>query len=710
MATPTVPGQQAAGSAGLRQVVVASRSGDPLGARSWEDATIPATSLKGMLSSAYEAVTASRMRVFREHDHVLTHRRTTQESTFLYPVLLVPREDGSGLRARVMLGMNPKPRNPHEWNNPRYVCAAVLPDSLYVAANFLEADGMYVFTGSADRSKQRGDRARAEERLTELRAVTPHFKEIDFSVELEHFYSKQKRAIVNKVGNAFFCRSKKDNAEKQFGLRGIVVRTTPQAGQSLIDTKHSEFVFFDKNKQSTFLPVDDGVLNNLVEVLHSYLANIRTLEQQELRRRACGASSDSNTRKSSDPSTWLVDVLDKGKYGAPGRNAGREQILSFLEDLASKLAKHNRGIPLFATVRQGRITELSPSQVGRRADGTAVAPAVLAEEARTRPALRMEEASPGDRLWGFVADGKMDGQDQGAALRGRVRIEAVEPEPSGGSESFLQLPASGSNGWLLPTLASPKPSTGFPYLRRTDGGALDEKTTRAHTFQRGQTLIRKVYPTHRLLRDKQIAAVPGVSNLNGDSGSADTVIGSYLAPGARFRTRIHFDGLEPAELAVLLWLLSPERLVPQSERHTDGGQGIGYHHIGLGKPLGLGAVEVRATRVVRRSSKTIGQGYQSLSSCLGLDGESLDAELESTLSDLPSDFEKSLPVRAFQRAAFGWRSGTVSYPGAGEAANGDLSPIINWFKEREENRVNHKLNGKQLSRKYDLPPLATSAD
>ena len=81
VASPTVPGQRTAKG----QVVVSSRSGAVSGAMDWEDATIPATTLKGVLSSAYEAVTASRMRVFSGNDHVLTHRRTSQEARFSIP-------------------------------------------------------------------------------------------------------------------------------------------------------------------------------------------------------------------------------------------------------------------------------------------------------------------------------------------------------------------------------------------------------------------------------------------------------------------------------------------------------------------------------------------------------------------------------------------------------------------------------------------------
>ena len=49
------------------RLVVPSASGNPDWATATEDAMIPATSLKGVLSSAFEEITQSRMRVFGEH-------------------------------------------------------------------------------------------------------------------------------------------------------------------------------------------------------------------------------------------------------------------------------------------------------------------------------------------------------------------------------------------------------------------------------------------------------------------------------------------------------------------------------------------------------------------------------------------------------------------------------------------------------------------
>ena len=711
-ASPTIPGQQTADG----RVVVASRSGDPKGARTWKDATIPVTTLKGVLSSAYEAVTASRMRVFGPHDHVLTHRRTTQEATVLYPVLLMPDEEGAGLRARVMLGRNKAPRSDQEWGKPAYVCAAVLPDSLTSAAAIFSVEGKRLYSG-AHNSKKRDKRRKgsdkvAEARLEELRRVAPHLKQISFSAQSEKFYDS-KRFIVTDICGESFCGTRGRPIETLDRADGVVVRLTPPGAGPLIDTKYNEFIFFDVNPRPTYLAVSEEVLSGLVEVVHSYIENIRALKRREDRRKAAGLPRidlDSDTRTSDAPNTWLVDTIINGDK-APGLGADRDAIRARLIELAGS----DPGLPLFASIDDGKITGLTPSQVGRRTALGSVSPAELAEAAGVAPARTRGQASAADRMWGFVADEKEEDADRAAAVRGRITIRPVIPAaPLTGQQGWLRLPKGDAKGWILPTLASPKPSTGAPYLRTKTGTALDEALTRAQTFQPDQVLIRKVYPTHRALLSAQNDGLPHATRLSGEKGPGDTAVGSYLAPGAVFRTTIAFEGLTAEELAVLVWLLTPRRLVPRSgKRRKASRSAVGYHRLGFGKPLGLGAVEIRATDVVVRDGAGLADGYQDLTGCLGCpppksDRDTPEQRLGKILSRLPRGFNQRLSVRAFVRAAYGW-GGDVGYPAAGKRAGGDeLSPIITWFKNREENRVKHRIGPRKnsLDSRYDFPPLA----
>ncbi|WP_147680628.1 hypothetical protein [Actinomyces ruminicola] len=730
VASPTIPGQRTED----RRVVVASRSGDPEGACTWEDATIPVTTLKGVLSSAYETVTASRMRVFADHDHVLTHRRTTQKATALYPVLLV--HDGglnsdpeTGLSARIMLGKN-SPRKDGCWHRPDYVCAAVLPNDLSSRTALYDSAGRWMYSGSTNKDDRkytnRVSETDAKKRLSQLRKTTPHLKRISFTVEIEKFY-KTRRAVVASVGNQRFCGTVSKPAEKDTRTyTGVVVRLTPPHSDPLIDTKFNEFVFFDTKKNRTRRPVNADVLERLVEVIHSYLDNIRQLMDRE----KAGVPRNTNTRKSTDPKTWLVHEIANGKIDDNGQILGasdpkvdkgkdsavmadRAQIKQFLLKLASK----GPGIPLFASVsNKGNITSLTPSQVGRRTAPGSLAPVKLAEKSGVAPARSFTQASAGDRMWGFVADEKEDNASQAAAVRGRITIHPITPVQPG-HDSWLQRPAPDDKPWRLPTLASPKPSTGAPYLRDQRGRALPEETTRAGTYQPKQTLIRKVYPTHRKLLGRE--GLPNSTPLEGDIGPHDTVVGSFLSPGAKFTTTIAFYGLTPEELAVLVWLLTPERLVPPDASPDDESMRRGYHRLGFGKPLGYGAVEISATDVYVSTGEEMASMYAQLAGCLGFTpadtATTPPARLSRALDPLPADFEDSLPVRAFVRAAYGWDDeADVQYPAADEPANKKtgVSATAKWFKEREENRVKHGIDPDhcKIDSDYDLPDLLAPSD
>lgn len=727
VATPTVPGSRTSDN----RVVVASRSGDPEGARTWEDTTIPSTTLKGVLSSAFEAVTASRMRVFREHDHLVTHRRTPEESTVLYPVLLVPKEGGSGFKVRVMLGMNLKPRNPEGWGKLKSVCAAVLPDNVESGVDLLESDGRWIYLGAKKEKKREGDPVRAAERINELRAAAPHRSVVEFTAEEERFYDT-KRYIVSKVGGEYFSgvRDGRGKPVKKV-YRGVVVRLTPPGGSRLIDTKCNEFIFFDSESNRTYLEIDDGVIDGLVEVIYSYVDNVRKLADRERRRRAAGLPlNDSGTRTSGAPNTIIVHDIINSEVKGLGLKADRESIRKYIKDQAIL----GQGLPLFASIDRGEVTALSISQVGRRTSARAVSPAALAAVSNVSPALTYEDASVADRVWGFVADGKDASQDQGAAFKGRISIGSAVPDAAAdGGPQWLRLPPQGSCGWVLPTLASPKPSAGALYLRRPNGAVLDEKCTRNDTFQSGQTLIRKTYPTHRFLVDGPSRGhLPLAESVSSSPGPSETVVGSYLTLGAQFSTSISFENLTREELAVLMWLLNPGNLISKKEKNVKrkkfralGWKQVGYHHLGFGKPLGLGSVEIRAENIEVYEGRHFGQMYEDLSGCLGCAGAADIKPIlcQSSMSDisnwLPPGFSQSLAVRAFVRSAYGWDDSDnngnypaagdpVSYPGASRPVGDDeLSPIITWFQERERNRV--KLSSGELSRvdhAYDLPAIA----
>ena len=123
--------------------------------------------------------------------------------------------------------------------------------------------------------------------------------------------------------------------------------------------------------------MSEEILDGLVEVVHSYIENIRALKRREDRRKAVGLPRidlDSDTRTSDAPNTWLVDTIINGDK-APGLGADRDAIRARLIELAGS----DPGLPLFASIDDGKIAGLTPSQVGRRTAPESVSPAELAE-------------------------------------------------------------------------------------------------------------------------------------------------------------------------------------------------------------------------------------------------------------------------------------------------------------------------------------------
>jgi hypothetical protein avisC_11520 len=226
-------------------------------------------------------------------------------------------------------------------------------------------------------------------------------------------------------------------------------------------------------------------------------------------------------------------------------------------------------------------------------------------------------------------------------------------------------------------------------------------TERSECFTEQNSLIRKTYPTHRFLLARGGADVLGGKQPSSSLSSSEVLVGSFVASGANFESTLRFEGLSAKELSVLLWLLDPERIVPHSQRAE--GE-YGFFHLGLGKPLGLGAVCIRAEVLTLVTSRSLASSYRNLKGVLTRDEttrsdeeqKSLDAKLASIKEALPSTISKqtSLAVRAFVRSAYGWKidegakRDPVSYsPSAFQPKKQGLSPVISYFTEYEKSRI-----------------------
>lgn len=352
-------------------------------------------------------------------------------------------------------------------------------------------------------------------------------------------------------------------------------------------------------------------------------------------------------------------------------------------------------------------------RAGRSKKSYKKSPWDLAKDQWALPLSKAKEASAADRLFGYVIqkNNKRDNPEEtdsksapsGTALRGRIILSPVKilgprPNPREPAESAIE---TLSEPHSLPPLLEPKPSSARRFITNkagytptTDpGGALAKGKAmkpihRKDYFKKGQFLGIAAYPIHRDVvcanteslvnhAGKQKNQLPGTpSNKRGGANTNVTIdVLSFIKVGSTLYCRLDFTNLVLEELASLLWVLTPENLVPQSERnkHThaesEGNktqpsatkQPIGYLRMGLGKPFGLGAIEVRATSMTAYKGEDLAERYEALDGCLGHMPKALEisspsiADFSSALDDYKLDEQPW--VQAMQRAAYGYDDG-----------------------------------------------------
>lgn len=168
------------------------------------------------------------------------------------------------------------------------------------------------------------------------------------------------------------------------------------------------------------------------------------------------------------------------------------------------------------------------------------------------------------------------------------------------------------------TLATPKPTTFQHYLAqsRRAGHDPDDKKSLAHY---GSSPSTTEVRGHKLYWHKgDQPDIQATERERAHNTQLTQIV--PLKPGVRFAFRIRFENLRPEELGALAWAL----MLP-------GEPGKVYRHkIGMGKPLGMGTVEIKPELVLTNRT----QRYTRL-----FDGDAFDQAIE------PSDLQTY--VRAF---------------------------------------------------------------
>ena len=604
--TPLVYGEQRENPGGGTQVEIPT---DQQGR-----VVFPGTMVKGMLSRAYEVLTASRFRVFEEHAKPLTYRADVADALRLVPVRVVEVKDNDGgivvelLRGSTGGGdVEYKDQFDHR------------PFPIMLAASLQDGG-----RGHAQRGREFNE--------TQFRAMTRHENKVRCDLALclhprgGHYAYWQVVGLYDGRGKpvcAFNVRNDIDVVGKRNDVTGYVYRTARDGDQAsdVFPRKHDERVFFDLSESPERLEVDRSVVEAYRGVVDSY----------------------ARQREEND--------LQPGMH--PNRFTGVDsESLLHVGSLAYAVLSDD----------ETAVEELVPTMVGRRS--YSVSPRSLAEEQRVAPLGSAAEASAADRLFGYVvSDTRKGAEDSHVASKGRLIFGEVDT-----SEVDLSKEET-----LIAPLLSPKPASARRFLTDINGrtlriprGKSGEVLRRSEYFKLEQDpefrqrLGIAAYPIHRSILEverfpesaKQAPRQNGVKG--GENHQIQSVVKTWIRPGSVLRCRMRFENLSRNELAALVWLLEPENLVPASEQNGERSK-VGYLRVGLGKPLGLGAVEVRMAKDGLRAVSVGGENglsdaYQNLSGCLGV-SETVYRPADFALKINPAVFPW---IQAFQRASFGY--------------------------------------------------------
>ena len=617
---------------------------------------VPPTMIKGMISRAYETLTCSRFRVFgdaenrsgrrrikNDHSELLTYRADPAAANNLLPGRVLEQENG-GLAVEILDGFGKNAR------------VALIKDDLNHGYGTIEC------TNHPDIRTGPGGRVNPQQVFARFRSLTRHGEQVNVRLTQWRDQRGGRHLMVTGVWNdedileEFF--TVRDGSEvRGFDVWGYPCRTAPEGETSRKlfgdekEGKTYERFFFKSardgsNLYGTILPLDPEHVTRYATVLRSYSA------QQQ----APGGDEHLLNRAAATHPAPSDDALSVGD-------------LVFVR-LDRTYASGGDDIPADA-----RVMDVFPTMVGRRPYSRS--PRKLAAAQGVLPLTKAVEASAADRLFGYVVPDADDGAKGGdVACRGRVSFGVVDASEARVSREKKK----------LSPLLMPKTSSARRFLT-TDSGTTplsgDKPLPRSEYFTPGQFLGAAAYPVHRRLVEgkdldksgfpEQATRAPVLNGREQDNAAVRLTARSWMKTGSVLHCTMHFSNLSRDELAALIWVLIPRNLVPNNEKKEP--RAVGHLRMGLGKPLGLGALEVsiakNGLRAIRGSD--LAESYANLDGCLGLATPVVGVE------HFPLPNEKIILatpwVRAMQRAAFGYS---------------DDVPVR--YMSLEENKANNQTN------------------
>lgn len=590
---------------------------------------LPPTAVKGMLRAAYEAITNSRFGVFDSDTRPVGYRPPVADSQGCVPVRLEQR--GNQLVAVLLYG-SPNPdgqAEPDDRAAPRNRDSNPIQSAAWLPA----------YCRDRRHQPEPGRRGACTDptchivRYPDDGGVPEHGDEVVARLELmQHYHRKgnsgqpdfrywRVRSMVRAKDSHTPPPVTPSQVNASQGLSSHRTYSLPVAGTALKTVrgwvhitnrnsanKHDERVFFadpehaaEPTNTVVARRIDDGCRQRWKRLIASYRDAHR---EQDIHVRRAGAQ----------PQDWISN--------APGETAWSPHLY----DDARTALQH--GLLCYAQLdqRTGQI-DLVPVQSSRQVY------AVTARDLLPRslhPASTIDELSPADRLFGWVAP--QAGATPPAAYRGRLRVGPIDCL----EDADTAIRSFAPPGLALSILGQPKPQQGRFYLADSSTAPntpLSSKWEKNDWYVERRGLRgRKVYwhhagttdaadntywepelrgdtdPTQKwvtnkpdttngkskvTLRHREYLATrestgdksPLVDNNRAFSTTGqqqrtnqNRSITGWVTPDTHFRFTLDVRDLDQYELGALIWLLS----LPDNH----------FHRLGLGKPLGFGSVRL----------------------------------------------------------------------------------------------------------------------
>ena len=605
---------------------------------------ISPTMIKGMISNAYERLTASRFRVFGDHNTTLTYRADPAAALGLVPVRLDDNYDLGTHRGKLLYGPE---------------------DALYAKLLTHEIDDeenkkpLLVLKGS------------------HVWDILKHGELIDFmakKIEDAYIVTQIKARADNVYSRLnvpdWVTESDSDETEHT----GWFYSTTPdhllKAGKSIFDSKLSERIFFNP-LSNTEIEIDPVVTETYDRIVRSYSYD----------------STDPTSRTPTKPNRFVID------------RAGNKDIdpINHSGLLAYARLQGKKVVELMPTQVGRRNYSRSPRSL---AQAQGVLPASNMIEAS--PADHLFGFTPQDPQTPTNQPSK-----QLSALRGRITISAVDTSNTTRHDKKLNLrplltPKMSSARRFL-TDASSQTISGRPRPDYYSEG--DQLGAASYGFRRGDAGIKKKgdgrldYATLASYEKEQSEENPRRQTKTNQEIYSTAI--SWIPRSSTFHCTIHFEGLQKEELWTLLWILDSKLLgqyAQESQHQPESDQGEssapmeGYLRMGMGKPLGLGVVRTSfsALSYVKTADDdafALVDDYEDLEGCLGAPDPEKDTLNEEWRNEFFAEAEgfyrllSSTPwCKAFLRSCLG-------YPGKTEVRYMTLSENKQNNKTESDGRV-----------------------